>query len=86
MDIVGLAYRLGPNAVRDLVGGTWGIATCATGFLAGCAFSSVGTFVWFGYFGMLGVVSLLTSVPLLRSLSAARVDAATESVVLRKAA
>ena len=64
-----LFWLAGPLAVRDLVAGSTGIAGASVAFIAGCALASTGTLLWFGYFGLLGVVSLTTGITQLRRVS-----------------
>jgi hypothetical protein len=80
------AYRLRPDDVRDLVGGTGGVTVCSAAVILGCAFGSPGVFVWFAFFGLLGVTSLATSVPSLRNVRHRFPLAPVESERLRKAA
>jgi urea transporter len=88
MTIRRLALLLGPAAVRDVVGGSAGIVLCTAAIALGCAFASAATVAWYAFFGLLGVVSLGTSVPKAWALLA---SAATEivdpgAIPLRKAA
>jgi hypothetical protein len=62
-------WLAGPLVVRDLVVGSSGIGVAVFAFVAGCALASSGTLVWFGYVGLLGVVSLATCLPQLRRIN-----------------
>jgi len=88
MTIRRLAFLLGPAAVRDVVGGSAGVVLCTVAIALGCAFASAGTLVWYAFFGLLGLVSLGTTVPKVRALlaSAATEIVYPEAVPLRRAA
>lgn len=64
-----MLWLAGPLVVRDLVVGSSGIFVAVFAFVAGCALASSGTLLWFGYFGLLGVVSLATCLPQLRRIN-----------------
>ena len=61
-----LFWLAGPLVVRDLVAGSSAIIAALFAFIGGCALASSGTLVWFSYFGLLGAVSLATSLTQLR--------------------
>ena len=64
-----LLWLAGPLVVRDLAVGSSGIFVAAFAFVAGCALASSGTVVWFGYFGVLGVVSISAGLLQLRQVN-----------------
>jgi hypothetical protein len=66
MHPVQLANLLGPVAVRDLVGGSAGVVVCTAAVISGCAFASGVNLAWFAFFGILGAVSLINTLPTLR--------------------
>jgi hypothetical protein len=56
----------GPLFVRDAVGGVGGLIVALAAFTTGCAFASAGNIAWFAFLGLLGVVSVHTSLSQLR--------------------
>lgn len=81
------AYRLRPDEVRDLLGGTGGVTVFSVAVILGCAFASPGVFAWFAFFGLLGGTSLVASVPSPREVLRQRVPiAVVEPKRTRKAA
>lgn len=66
MRMMQMLWLCGPLLVRDLVLGSSGVAGALIAFIAGCAFVSAGSFAWFGYWGLLGALSLHLSIPQMR--------------------
>ena len=64
-----MLWLAGPLVVRDLVVGGSGIFVAVFAFVAGCALASSSTVVWFGYFGVLGVVSIWAGILQLRQIN-----------------
>lgn len=69
-----VVYRLTPNAVRDLVGGTAGIGVWVTAIIGGCVVTSPTTSIWFAFSGVTGVLSLIGVAPQLGNAIRARPD------------
>ena len=80
-------WLAGPLVVRDLFLGSSGLVVTVVAFVAGCALASIGSLVWFGYFGLLAALSLASCLPQLRriwriSRELARKDDDTHTVPL----
>lgn len=70
MRLVQRFWLSGPLAVRDFVVGVSGVPVALMAFIAGCAFASAGSFVWFTFWLSVAAASLGSSVLQLRRVGA----------------
>jgi hypothetical protein len=66
MRLVQRFWLSGPLVVRDFVVGAGGVSVALMAFIAGCAFASAGSLLWFAFWASLAAASLYSSVLQLR--------------------